>query len=292
MSYSFRGTGVAIVTPFQKNFEIDYNAYDKVINHTISGGVNYIVVLGTTGESVTLNKDEKKQLIEFTLEKVNGRVPVVVGVSSNNTAEVIELVKKFDLKGISGLLSAAPSYNKPSQKGLYEHFKALAGETDKPVILYNVPGRTASNIASETTVALAHDIKNIVAIKEASGNMGEIMRIIRDKPNDFEVLSGDDALTLPLISIGAVGVISVISNSHPQEFTTLVNSALKGDFETARHLQCKLIDLFDALFEEGNPSGIKAVLNISRFCENVVRLPLTPVSEEHYIKLQALINKL
>lgn len=292
MSMSFEGVGVALITPFNEDLSIDFNSLEKIINHTISGGVDYIVALGTTGEPATLNKDEKKEIVDFCKLKIDGRVPLVVGAGGNNTNAVIQDIQDLNKNGIAGILSVAPYYNKPSQKGIYEHYKAIANSTDLPVIIYNVPGRTSSNISAELTINLANECGNIVALKEASGNFSQIMQVLKHQPEGFDLLSADDALTLPMISLGTSGVISVIANSHPREYCNLVNAALAGDFETANDYQYKLLDYIDALFKEGSPSGLKAALEIMGLCKQYVRLPLVPVSEEHYVELQKLISEL
>jgi 4-hydroxy-tetrahydrodipicolinate synthase len=289
---TFEGTGVAIITPFNDDLSIDFGALKSTIEHVIAGGVDYIVALGTTGETATLNHEEKEKVIEFCKKEINNRVPLVVGVGGNNTQEVVKALKALDKSGVSGILSVAPYYNKPTQSGLYEHFKLIANATGLPVIIYNVPGRTSANISAETTVKLAKTCKNIVAIKEASGDFLQIMQIIKNKPSGFEVLSGDDALTLPMISLGARGVISVVANSHPNEFSKLVNYALDGNFTEANKYQYKIIDLIEALFTEGNPAGVKAVLEINALAKKFVRLPLMPVSNEHFEKIRELIVEL
>lgn len=286
---NFSGTGVAIVTPFRKDGSLDFTSLGKLLEYIIKGGVDYVVPLGTTGESVVLTKDEKKAVVCFVTDTVAGRIPVVVGIGGNNTQEVLDSVSGFDFSGIDGLLSVSPFYNKPSQQGIYAHFKAVAGISPVPVIIYNVPGRTGSNIAAETTVKLAHDIKNIVAIKEASGNFAQMMQIMMHKPKDFEVLSGDDLLTLPMMALGATGVISVVANACPADFSNMVNQALKGDFVKAGVLHYKLTDLINALFEEGSPAGIKAVLESLNICQNHLRLPLVPVNDGLRKKLQGMI---
>ena len=284
----FTGTGVAIITPFRNDKSVDFKSLGKLIEHLIANGVNYLVVLGTTGESVTLSKDEKHAVVNFVIETVNKRIPVVVGMGGNNTQEVINTISTFSFDGIDAILSVAPYYNKPSQEGIYQHFKAIATASPKPVILYNVPGRTGSNISAETTVRLAKNVKNIIAIKEASGNFNQLMQIIQNKPKDFDVISGDDAITLPLISIGGAGVISVVANAYPAQFSAMVDIALKGDFKKAAELHYQLFEMIQALFEEGNPPGIKAVLKMMNICDNSVRLPLMPVSEKLYKKLEGL----
>lgn len=292
MKKRLTGTGVAIVTPFRNDRSIDFPSLGKLIDHIVEGRVNYVVVLGTTGESVTLSKDEKKAVVSFVLESVNGRIPVVIGIGGNNTQDVVDAISHFDCEGVSALLSVAPYYNKPSQNGIYMHYKAIVQVSPVPVILYNVPGRTGSNIAAETTVKLARDFRNIIAVKEASGNFSQIMQILKEKPDDFLVISGDDALTLPMISLGASGAISVIANAYPKEFSDIVNHALRNNFPEAAALQYKLLGMMSALFEEGSPSGIKAVLEILKIAQNHVRLPLVPVSEKHYRKLQGLVKAL
>ena len=292
MPHQFTGTGVAIVTPFNEDKSIDYNSLEKLINHIIKGGIEYVVVLGTTGESVTLSKEEKKEVVAFVVEKVAGRVPVVMGIGGNNTADVIHTAETFDLTGISGILSVSPYYNKPSQKGIFEHFKAVAGAVSLPVIIYNVPGRTGSNISAATTVKLASEVENIVAVKEASGNLCQVMEIIANKPADFGVISGDDALTYPMITLGGCGVISVVANSHPAEFSSMVRALLKNDIDTARPIQYKLLEYIGALFTEGSPPGIKAGLEIMDICKNVVRLPVVPVSDELYNHIRTILKEI
>jgi 4-hydroxy-tetrahydrodipicolinate synthase len=288
----FEGLGVAIVTPFNKDLSIDFDSFGKVINHCISGGVDYIVALGTTGETATLSVEEKHRVIDFCKSSINNRVPLVIGAGGYDTMDIVNAIKTIDLKGISAILSVAPYYNRPTQRGLFEHFKTIAESTKLPVILYNVPSRTSSNIATDTVVNLAKTCSNIVALKEACGDLGQFMQLIKNKPSGFTVLSGDDGLTLPMISLGARGVISVVANSHPKEFSMLVRSAMKGDFETAKTYQYKLIDYINALFTEGSPAGIKATLETIGLCKKYVRLPLVAVSDEHYAKLQSLINEI
>lgn len=292
MNTNFEGTGVAIVTPFNHDLGIDYDSLERIINHVISGGIDYIVALGTTGETATLSKEEKLSVVEFCKEKIDNRVQLVVGAGGNNTAEIISFIDSLNAKGIAGLLSVAPYYNKPSQKGIFEHFKAIASSTKLPVIIYNVPGRTCSNISADTAINLANECENIVAVKEASGDFSQIMDIIRRKPKGFLVLSGDDALTLPMISVGARGVISVVANSHPLEFSSMVKAAFAGDHATAREFHYKLINYINGLFAEGSPSGIKAALEIMGLCNNIMRLPVVPVTEEHYVNLQKLLSEI
>jgi len=288
----FTGTGVAIITPFKSDYSVDFPALERVTEHVIKGKVNYIVVLGTTGESVTLNKSEKIEVINTVIKATAKRVPIVVGIGGNNTMDVVEGIKTVDLKNVDGILSVVPYYNKPNQTGLYEHYKAVAQASSIPVILYNVPGRTGINMNADTTVRLAQDFKNLVAVKEASGNMQQIMEILRDKPEGFSVISGDDALTLPMIALGATGVISVVANALPHDFSTLVREALDGNYQLAKKIHFSLLEIIGGLFTEGNPAGVKALMHQAKLIENVVRLPLTPVSEKHYKKLQELASKL
>ncbi len=286
----FKGAGVALVTPFNADMSIDFPALCRLVQEQIAGGTNYLVVQGTTGESPTLNSNEKKQVLETVLEENNGKLPIVYGAGGNNTMSVIEAFKNIP-KGVDGILSVAPYYNKPTQAGYVAHYKALASETDLPIILYNVPGRTGSNVLAETTLELA-EIKNIVAMKEASGNMEQIMEIIRCRPENFLVLSGDDAITLPLIAAGADGVISVVANSFPKQFSQMVTSALNGDFETARKFHYDLLPVTKLLFAEGNPGGVKIALEELGWMKPFMRLPLVQVSEGLKAKIVAETKKL
>ena len=285
MDERFRGLGVALVTPFRPNGGIDYAGLEKLLEHQITGGVDYVVSMGTTGESVTLSKDEKKQLLATTVELVRNRVPVVLGVGGNNTAEVIETLNGFEMDGVDGILSVSPYYNKPTQEGIYQHFKAIAQASLRPIILYNVPGRTGSNMSAETTVRIAKDFANVVAIKEASGNLDQMGMILKHKPKDFMLISGDDTLTLPAIAIGGVGVISVIGNALPAETSALVHAALKGEFATARREHLRLLEIINLLFAEGNPGGIKYVLKSLGICGDHMRLPLVNISDATEKKL-------
>jgi len=287
----FKGTGVAIVTPFKNDSSIDFAALGRVINHVISGCVNYIVVMGTTGESVTLTKDEKQAIIAYVCETVDKRVPLVVGIGGNNTQEVINCIRHSDLNCIDGILSVAPYYNKPTQKGLFQHFKAIATCSPVPVILYNVPGRTCSNISSDTCLELAHECENIIGIKEASGDISQIMRIVKGKPENFALISGDDMMTIPIIASGGVGVISVLANAFPAQCSEIVSHALKGNFKLSREMQFRMMEIIDLLFIEGNPSGVKAMLNIMNVCQNSLRLPLVPVSRTVYTRIQKAIEE-
>ncbi len=286
----FTGTGVAIVTPFRNDGSIDFKSLGKLLEHIIKGGVNYVVALGTTGESVTLTKDEKKAVISFVSDTVSGRIPVVVGIGGNNTQEILDSINHHDYSCIDAILSVAPYYNKPSQQGMFMHFKAIAEVSPIPVIVYNVPGRTGSNMSAETTVRLAKEFNNIIAVKEASGNLLQVMQIIKNKPKDFLVISGDDALTLPIISLGGSGVISVIANACPNAFSEMVSLALKGSFDKAAAIHYKLYDLMNALFEEGSPSGVKAALDVLKVSQNNLRLPLVPVSDALHKKIEELVK--
>jgi 4-hydroxy-tetrahydrodipicolinate synthase len=274
-----RGTGVALITPFQSDTSVDYAALANVIDHVISGGVEYVVTLGTTGETPTLSKEEKKQIAQFTFGKVAGRVPVVVGIGGNNTAEVLHELASFPLDMAIAVLSASPSYSKPSQEGLFQHYKALAAASPKPLILYNVPGRTGRNLNAATTIRLAREVKNIAGIKEASGDMAQCMEILRDKPEEFMVVSGDDALALPQIACGMEGVISVAANAFPKEFAQMVRHSLKGDFKAAKTINDRLIAAYELMFGENNPAGVKGAMAEMRLIGNYLRLPVVPLSE-------------
>jgi 4-hydroxy-tetrahydrodipicolinate synthase len=287
----FKGTGVAIVTPFKNDTSIDFAALGRVINHVITGGVNYIVAMGTTGESVTLSKDEKKAIVSYVVEVIDNRVPLVIGIGGNNTQDVINCVRHANLTGVDGILSVAPYYNKPSQRGLFQHFKAIATCSPIPVIIYNVPGRTSCNISSDTCLELAHECENIVAVKEASGDIGQIMRIIKGKPENFNVISGDDMMTIPVIASGGSGVISVLANAFPLQCAELVNHSLKNNFKSAREIQFHFLEMIELLFIEGNPSGVKAMMNIMNICQNNLRLPLVPVSRTIYTRIQKAIEE-
>ena len=281
-----KGTGVAIVTPFKNDSSIDFAAFERVINHVIKGGVNYIVVMGTTGEVVTLTKDEKQALRSYVLEVVDNRVPVIIGIGGNNTQEVINSVRHTDLTNIDGILSVAPYYNKPNQRGLFQHFKAIATCSPIPVILYNIPGRTCSNISADTCLQLAHECENIVGIKEASGDMNQIMNILKRKPENFSLISGDDMMSIPIIAAGGTGVISVLANAYPLQCSELVSHSLKNNFKSAREIQFDFLELIELLFIEGNPSGVKAMLSLLNLCQNNLRLPLVPVSKTTYARIQ------
>jgi len=286
-----RGTGVALVTPFAKDGSVDYNALGKVIDHVIKGGVEYLITLGTTGETPTLSKEEKIAVIEFTFSHTAGRLPIIVGVGGNNTAEVISDLQKLPLDKALAILSAAPYYNKPSQEGIYQHYRAVAAASPKPIILYNVPGRTGRNMSAATTIRLANDCPNIVALKEASGDMAQCMDILRDAPSNFVVVSGDDLLALPQIACGMEGVISVAANAYPAEFSNMVRACLAGDFVKAKAINDPLIEAYDIMFAENNPSGVKAFMHEMGLLENEVRLPVVPLSEPVYGRVKTYLAK-
>ena len=272
----FKGLGIALVTPFTASGAVDYVALKKLVEYQLKNGADFFCILATTGETPTLTEDEKQRIKDLVVEVVNGKVPILIGCGGNNTAAIVEDLHTRDFSGIDGVLSVCPYYNKPSQEGLYQHFKTIAAATDMPVVLYNVPGRTGVNLKAETTVRLARDCRNIVAVKEASGSLEQIDEIIKNKPDDFDVISGDDALTFPMIACGAVGVISVIGNALPKEFSRMLRLEMNGEFEPARKIHHKFTDLFNLLFVDGNPAGVKAMLHEMGMIENVLRLPLVP----------------
>ncbi|MBX3241509.1 MAG: 4-hydroxy-tetrahydrodipicolinate synthase [Chitinophagaceae bacterium] len=285
-----RGTGVAIVTPFQQDYSVDYTALEKLIDFVIANGVEYIVSLGTTGETPTLNKEEKKQIAEFTYEKVNGRVPVVIGIGGNNTLETIGELKSFPLKEAIAVLSVSPYYSKPSQEGLFQHYQALADASPKPVLLYNVPGRTGKNLAAGTTLRLSEH-ENIAGIKEASGDLAQAMEILKHRPEDFLVTSGDDLLGLPFIAVGGDGVISVIANCMPAQYANLVRLSLDNNFTEAREINNDLLEVYDLLFAENNPAGVKSFLSHMDLIQNVLRLPVLPLSEPLHNKTKLFLKR-
>ena len=290
MKTELRGTGVAMVTPFNKDKSIDYKGLANLIEYLIDGGVEFLVSMGTTGESAVLSTEEKLEVVAFSKDKINGRLPFVVGIGGNNTAAVVAQIKTTDFTGVAAILSVSPAYNKPTQEGIYQHFKAISEACPVDIILYNVPGRTSSNMSAETTLRLANDFANIVSVKEASGDMEQLMQILRDKPAGFKVLSGDDALTLPMVLMGAEGVISVQAMAQPNEFSEMVRQGLNGDLEKARALHYPQLEIIDNLFAEGNPAGVKACLKIKGVCDDYVRLPLVAISSERYQKLESLLK--
>lgn len=272
----FKGLGIALITPFNASGAVDYVVLKQLVEYQLKNGADFFCILATTGETPTLTDDEKQRIKELVVEVVAGRVPILMGCGGNNTAAIVEELHTRDFSGIDGILSVCPYYNKPSQEGLYQHFKTIANATDMKVVLYNVPGRTGVNMKAETTVRLARDCKNIVAVKEASGNLEQVDEIIKNKPDTFDVISGDDALTFPMIACGAVGVISVIGNALPKEFSRMLRLEQNGEFEPARKIHHMFTDLFNLLFVDGNPAGVKAMLHEMEMIENVLRLPLVP----------------
>lgn len=291
MKNPFTGTGVALITPFRKQDTIDFSKLEALINYNIVGGVDYIVALGTTSEAATMTETERHALQDFIVECVGGRKPIMLGMGGNNTQALTDTIAKTSFDGISGILSVAPFYNKPNQRGLAQHFKMVSEVSPVPVVIYNVPGRTGVNIAAETTLQLANECPNIIGIKEASGNLAQVMQIIRNKPERFSVISGDDALTYPMLTLGASGVISVLANALPQEMSSMVKFALKGDLKKALPLHYKMLPLMNAIFEEGNPAGIKALIEIEGYANNVLRMPLVKVSKPLYNKISSLYDE-
>ena len=286
-----QGTGVALVTPFTSGLDVDYDALGRVIDFVIRGGVEYVVTLGTTGETPTLSKEEKLAIIRFTYKHVDGRVPVVVGIGGNNTKELVHDLEHFPLEQSVAVLSASPNYSKPSQEGLFLHYKTLAEASPKPIILYNVPGRTGRNINASTVIRLAREVKNIAGIKEASGDMIQCMQILRDRPANFLVVSGDDALAMPQIACGMDGVISVVANAFPEKFSDMVRAALKEDMKNAKLINDQLIEAYDLLFAENNPAGVKAAMSELGLIDNYLRLPLVPLSEGLNSRLKSYLSK-
>ena len=292
MNNIFRGLGIALITPFTEDGAVDYESLSRLIDYQLDNGADFLCILATTGETPCLSLAERAQIKSAIVRQVDGRVPIFMGCGGNNTAAVVEELKNGDFSGIDGILSVCPYYNKPSQEGLYQHFKAIAAATELPVVLYNVPGRTGINLKPETTCRLARDCKNIVAIKEASGSLEQVDEIIKYKPNDFEVISGDDALTFPMIACGAVGVISVIGNALPKEFSRMIRLEFNGEFEAAQKIHHKFTDLYSLLFVDGNPAGVKALLTEMGFIKNQLRLPLVPTRVTTLQKISSIIKEL
>lgn len=288
----FKGLGIALITPFCEDGSVDYKSLVRLMEYQLDNGADFLCILATTGETPCLTKDEKQKIKDLVVSTVKGRVPILMGCGGNNTAAVVEELKTGDFRGIDGVLSVCPYYNKPSQEGLYQHFKAIAAATSLPVVLYNVPGRTGVNLKAETTVRLARDCENIVAIKEASGSLEQVDEIIKNKPKDFAVISGDDALTFPMISCGAEGVISVIGNALPKEFSRMIRLEFKGEYEGARKIHHRFTELFSLLFVDGNPAGVKAMLHEMGFIENVLRLPLVPTRISTLQKMSEILKEL
>lgn len=288
----FTGLGIALITPFKEDESVDFDALGRLLDYQLQNGIDYLVVLGTTAESPTLTDDEKTNIIRFVQNKVKGSVPIVLGVGGNCTRAVVEKLKNDDFTGIDAILSVVPYYNKPSQEGMYQHYRAIAEASPVPVILYNIPGRTGVNMQVDTTIRLAREFDKIIAIKEASGNMDQINDIIKRKPKDFMVISGDDGITYPLITMGAQGVISVIGNAFPKEFGRMVRLSLQGDYESARQIHQRFTDLFDLLFVDGNPAGAKCMLSLMGYIQNKLRLPLVPTRMVTYDKIREVLNGL
>ena len=288
----FKGLGIALITPFCKDGSVDYKSLVRLMEYQLDNGADFLCILATTGETPCLTKDEKQKIKDLVVSTVKGRVPILMGCGGNNTAAIVEELHTGDFRGIDGVLSVCPYYNKPSQEGLYQHFKTIAAATSLPVVLYNVPGRTGVNLKAETTVRLARDCENIVAIKEASGSLEQVDEIIKNKPKDFAVISGDDALTFPMISCGAEGVISVIGNVLPKEFSRMIRLEFKGEYEGARKIHHRFTELFSLLFVDGNPAGVKAMLHEMGFIENVLRLPLVPTRISTLQKMSEILKEL
>ena len=289
---NLKGMGVALITPFKEDESVDYEALGRLVDYLLQNGADYLVVLGTTAETPTLTEEEKKKIIELVVTKVRNRIPIVLGVGGNCTKSVVDKLKNDNFEGIDAILSVVPYYNKPSQEGIYQHYKAIAQATELPVILYNVPGRTGVNMTAETTLRLAREFKNIIAVKEASGNITQMDDIIKNKPKDFNVISGDDGITFPLITLGAIGVISVIGNAFPREFSRMVRLALAGDYDSARTIHHRFTELFSLLFVDGNPAGVKSMLSMMGFVENRLRLPLVPTRIVTYEKIRNVLHEL
>ncbi len=292
MIKNLKGTGTAIVTPFHREGNIDFNSFEGLINYQIESGVNYIVFLGTTGEAVTLSDDERNAVMNFAVEIVDGRVPVVIGIGGNNTRQIIDTMQSVSFDDIDAVLSVSPYYNKPQPNGIFYHYKEIASVCPVPLIIYNVPGRTASNIDSDTTLRIAHEISNVIAVKEASKDLEQCARIIKDKPDDFLVISGNDELTLPFMALGGDGVISVIANAFPKEFSKMVRLCLDNKFDKARVLHLRLLDVIQAIYEDGSPSGVKAVLAMKGLCKNVVRLPLVKINKSLSMRMSKILESL
>ncbi|MFO7874444.1 MAG: 4-hydroxy-tetrahydrodipicolinate synthase [Bacteroidales bacterium] len=290
MIHKFKGTGTAIVTPFHKEGNIDFKSFQHLIDYQINNGVNYLVFLGTTGESVTLSPDEKNAIIHFAVEMVDKRVPVVIGIGGNNTRAITSTIHQTSFEGVDAILSVSPYYNKPQPRGLFYHYKEVASASPVPVIIYNVPGRTGSNIHADTTLQIAHDIPDVIGVKEASKDLEQIGRIIKDKPDDFLVISGTDELTLPFMALGGDGVISVIANAFPAEFSEMVRLCMNNEYQKAREIHLYLLDIVQAIYEDGSPSGVKAVLFMKGFCKNALRLPLVKINKSLHNRISNILE--
>lgn len=287
-----KGMGVALITPFNDDGSVDYQSLMRLVEYQIQNGVDFLCVLGTTAETPTLSAEEKKKIKQLVVERVNGRVPILLGVGANSTQTVIDTLQNDDMTGVDAVLVVVPYYNKPSQEGIYQHYKAIANSTKLPIVLYNVPGRTGVNMTAETTLRLARDFDNIVAIKEASGNITQMDDIIKHKPENFDVISGDDGITFPLITLGAIGVISVIGNAFPREFSRMTRLALAGDYQNALTIHHKFTELFKLLFVDGNPAGVKAMLSMMGMIKNRLRLPLVPTRITTYEQMRRILDEL
>ena len=288
----FKGLGIALITPFKQDGSVDYESLLRLLDYQLDNGADFLCILATTGETPTLRKEEKQKIKDLVVEKVRGRVPILMGCGGYDTAAVVQELQNGDFRGVNGILSVCPYYNKPSQEGLYQHFKTIAAATSLPVVLYNGPGRTGVNLKAETTVRLARDCENIVAIKEASGNLEQVDEIIKNKPRDFDVISGDDSLTFPMVSCGAVGVISVIGNALPKEFSKMIRLQMHGEYDPARKIHHRFTDLFSLLFVDGNPAGVKAMLSEMGFIQNVLRLPLVPMQIKNRQRMSEILKEL
>ncbi|GBU08107.1 dihydrodipicolinate synthase [Bacteroidales bacterium] len=289
---NLKGVGVALITPFKEDESVDYKALGRLVEFQIQNNTDYLVVLGTTAETPTLTADEQINIIRTVIEKNKGRIPIILGVGGNNTRALAEKLKNDDFTGVDGILSVVPYYNKPSQEGIYQHYKTIAAATSLPIILYNVPGRTGVNMNAQTTLRIAAECKNVIAIKEASGDITQMDDIIKNKPKDFEVISGDDGITFPLITLGAIGVISVIGNAFPKEFSKMVRLALAGDFANARTIHHSFTELIELIFIDGNPAGVKCMLHMMGYVENKLRLPLVPTRITTYEKIREVLHTL
>ena len=289
---NLKGMGVALITPFKEDESVDYEALGRLVDYQVQNGTDYLVVLGTTAETPTLTEEEKKEIVSLVVSKVRGRIPVVLGFGGNCTRSIVEKLKNDNFDGIDAILSVVPYYNKPSQEGIYQHYKAISEATTLPIVIYNVPGRTGVNMTAQTTLRIARDFKNVVAVKEASGNITQMDDIIKNKPANFEVISGDDGITFPLITLGAVGVISVIGNAFPKEFSKMVRLALNGDYNNALTIHHRFTELIELLFVDGNPAGVKSILNTMGYIENKLRLPLVPTRITTYEKIRDVLRQL
>ncbi len=287
-----KGMGVALITPFKADESVDYDALIRMVDYLLQNNTDYLCVLGTTAETPTLTEDEKKKIKEVVIERVNGKVPIVLGVGGNNTRAIVEQLKNDDFTGVDAILSVTPYYNKPSQEGMYQHYKSIAEATELPIVLYNVPGRTGVNMTAETTLRIAREFKNVIAIKEASGNLTQMDDIIKNKPENFDVISGDDGIAFPLITLGGIGVISVIGNAFPKEFSRMARLALQGDYANALKIHHRFTELFNLLFVDGNPAGVKSMLNAMGMIENILRLPLVPTRITTFEAIRKVLNDL